>query len=245
LALERWQLDERQADAPRRARPGTANGSRDDVRGLASAMGNQRFAALARARRASVLAREEESYPGPDVLVDPERCAVDVCAIDTPGGAKHLFIVYTNEKGVQYGYRAGPDGGVGSGPLRTGPFLAYIEIDHGIYTAETFQDYDPQAVSVRALSGSAAMGKGDHLADELIRIGADKIKYEWYGPNSNTVVSHLLTTCGIPRVTPVPSPVGWDARLYPPTDEERQQGRGGAEGSSGEGPSGAGGASGW
>jgi hypothetical protein len=89
------------------------------------------------------------------------------------------------------------------------------------------------------------MGKGDHLADELIRVGDAKIKYEWYGPNSNTVVSHLLTTCGIPRVTPVSSPVGWDAQLFPPTDEERQQGRGGAEGSSGEGTSGAGGASGW
>jgi hypothetical protein len=89
-----------------------------------AAMGNQRFATLAQAQRASVLAREEDGYPGPDALIDPERCAVDVCAIDTPAGAKHLFIVYTNEKGVQYGYRAGPDGGVGSGPLRSGAFLA-------------------------------------------------------------------------------------------------------------------------
>lgn len=245
MGFDRWQQNERQPDPPRRGRPATSSGLPDDLRRAASAIGNRRFAALAQARRPSVLAREEEAYPGPDALIDPERCAVDVCAIDTPAGAKHLFIVYTNEKGVRYGYRAGPDGGVGSGPLRSGAFLAYIEIDYGTYSAETFQDYDPQALSVRALSGSAAMGKGDHLADELVRIGEAKVKYEWYGPNSNTVISHLLTTCGIPRVTPVASPVGWDAKLFPPTDEERRQGAGGAEGSSGAGTSGAGGASGW
>ena len=67
----------------------------------------------------------------------------------------HLFIVYTNEKGVQYGFRAGPD--------LPGGILSYIEGNYGTYTAETFQDFDPQAVTVRALSGNAAQGKGSLL----------------------------------------------------------------------------------
>ncbi|HEY6886989.1 MAG TPA: hypothetical protein VI300_04390, partial [Solirubrobacter sp.] len=174
-------------------------------------MGNQRFAAIAQERRASTLAREAAEYPGPDLLIDPERCAVDVCAVDTPGGAKHLFIVYTNEKGAQYGYRAGPD---------MGGLFSLIETHYGAYTADTFQDYDPNALTIRAMSGSAAQGKGDALANELLHVQDAQIHYQLWGPNSNTVVSHLLVTCGIPRVTPVPSPVGWDAQLFDESIEE-------------------------
>jgi len=223
MPFERTSEDASRRRAPQPAKePARPPAPLGDMRALASAMGNQQFARM--------IAREPAAE-------DPERCAIDVCAVPTPLGAMHLFIVYTNEKGVQYGFRAGPD--------LPGGILSYIEGSYGTYTAETFQDFDPQALTVRALSGNAAQGKGSLLSDELILVTDAKVKYEWFGPNSNTVVSHLLTTCGIPRVTPVSAPVGWDAKLFGPTDEERQNGRGGAEGSGPEGNGGAGGAGGY
>lgn len=141
--------------------------------------------------------------------------------------SRHLFIVYKNEHGNEYGYRAGPSlpGGFG---------------DYGAHARETFPDYDPGAPSVTALTGAAACGKGDALSDELLRVTDAHIPYRYFGPNSNTVVSHLLTRCGIPRVTPIVDPIGWDDELF-----ARNDGTGGAEGAgpgTDEGSEGAGGA---
>ncbi len=189
---------------------------------LAARIGNRAYGRLLRARAAgTVLARqsaEESSETGP--------CRVDVRATSTPIGFSHLFLVYTNENGNEYGYRAGPSlpGGFGD-----------IEGDYGSYGPETFPDYDVTAPSVTALTGSAACGKGDELSTELRAITDAHIPYRYFGPNSNTVVSHLLATCDLPRVTPIEDPIGWDADLF-----ERNGGGGGEEGS-GPGSEGGGG----
>ncbi len=120
---------------------------------------------------------------------DTSSCRVDVRATSTPIGFSHLFLVYTNEHGNQYGYRAGP---------------------------------------------SLPAGFGDI---ELLAITDAHIPYRYFGPNRNTVVGHLLTECGIPRITPTEDPIGWDAQLYHSnTNEGGQEGAGaGGEGGGGEG----------
>jgi hypothetical protein len=162
---------------------------------------------------------------------DTSSCRVEVRATSTPVGFSHLFIVYTNEHGNEYGYRAGPSlpGGFGD-----------IEGDYGSYAPETFPDYDAAAPSVTALTGSAACGKGDELSTELLAITDAHIPYRYFGPNSNTVVSHLLTECGIPRITPIEEPIGWDAELYRSnTNEGGQEGAGPGSEPSGGGEGGA------
>ena len=64
---------------------------------------------------------------------DTSSCRGDVRATSTPIGFSHLFLVYTNEHGNQYGYRAGPSLPAGFGD---------IERDYGSYAPDTFPDYD-------------------------------------------------------------------------------------------------------
>ena len=189
------------APSPRGALTATRGG-----RDLASTIGNRAFGRL--------LARQwAKDVDDPSEVA---TCRVDVRATSTPIGGTHLYIVHRNERGNEFGYRAGPSGRGGTG---------YIEGDFGRYAADTFPDYDPGSPSVTVAERADACGIGDAFADELLAITAARIPYSIAGPNSNTVISHLLERGGLPRLTPVADPIGWDDELYP-----SHRGEGGAEG---------------
>jgi hypothetical protein len=141
---------------------------------------------------------------------NPANCKVEVLATNAGStarllGLKHLFIVATSARGTRTAYRAGP-----SIPVIFGP----ITEDHGVYD-DTFPDWDPAAPAVTVGSGASACEKEDCLTEELIRIDHAKVWYLPLGPNSNTVVSVLLTKCGLSRLKPNVVAPGWDAALTP------------------------------
>jgi hypothetical protein len=147
---------------------------------------------------------------------------VDVRAVNagiTGGiaGAKHLFLVVTDRLGHQLGARGGPD---------SLPFFAHIETDFGPYKPGGFVDYDPAAISRTVLSGADACNKQDCVRETCLKIEAAQVKYELYGPNSNSVASGLLTACRIPREKPNVWAPGWDVDVFAP----RVSGTGGEEG---------------
>ena len=137
-------------------------------------------------------------------------CKVDVRATHIGGILSglpiwHLFIVYTDSTGTEFYYRGGPGGsctGVSTGGYGT------IIGTHGRYVAGTV-DWDPSAPSVTVLSGSGACGKDSCFASELSRIDGTCTPYAPTGPNSNTVVSTLLSNCSVPRSKPVAIAPGW------------------------------------
>jgi hypothetical protein len=129
---------------------------------------------------------------------------IDVRAVKVRLGVPlyHLFIIYTDEKGINYLFRAGP---FGSFPHEI------IQTWYSFYTS-TGPDWDLDALSVTAMKGAAASGKDTCFINELSRISGAMIPYHLGGPNSNTVVKTLLTKCNVPIMKPVtsnPSP-GWD-----------------------------------
>jgi hypothetical protein len=142
----------------------------------------------------------------------PSACKVDVRATKVAGlaqivGAKHLFIVHVNRRGIETAYRAGP-----SLPIVGGPIVEA----HSKYDKD-FPDWDPEAPSVTALAGEEACDKDDCLREKFIQVEKAKI---WYaailGPNSNTVVGDVLSKCGIPRKKPDVFAPCWDQNLPEP-----------------------------
>ena len=176
---------------------------------------------------------------GKDVSADPSvsesNCRIDVRAVAPPLPiGRHLFIVARKENGVEVGYRGGPD--------TPGGLFGLIVTDFGRYEKELFPDWDPSADSVTVLSGPSACGKTDCFADKCLEIDDAKIGYRIAGPNSNSVVSELLTSCGVPRQKPDVFAPGWDTPLFsPPAPREGGGGQEGASGVSGEGQTGMGG----
>ena len=141
-------------------------------------------------------------------------CAIDVRATHIGGALHaapiwHLFIIHTDNthlKPYSRYFRGGP-----GGPCRrpdTGSRGSII-MDVGPYVAGTV-DWDPEAPSVTVMSGVAACSKLDCFKSELSRIDATCTSYSPAGPNSNTVVSTILSKCGLPRRKPVSFAPGWD-----------------------------------
>jgi Domain of unknown function (DUF4157) len=142
-----------------------------------------------------------------DSSVSESNCRVDVRAVNPPVPiGNHLFIVASKENGVEYGYRGGPD--------VPGGLFALIETDVGRYEQGLFPDWDPTAQSVTVLSGAAACGMAECFSQKCSDIDAAEIGYEFYGPNSNSVVSQLLSSCGAPREKPDVWAPGWDVALF-------------------------------
>jgi hypothetical protein len=142
-----------------------------------------------------------------DSSVSESNCRVDVRAVSPPVPiGNHLFIVASKENGVEYGYRGGPD--------VPGGLFALIETDVGRYEQGLFPDWDPTARSVTVLSGAAACGMAECFSQKCKDIDAAEIGYEFYGPNSNSVVSQLLSSCGAPREKPDVWAPGWDVALF-------------------------------
>lgn len=137
------------------------------------------------------------------------NCRVDVRAVDPPVPiGSHLFIVASKENGVEYGYRGGPD--------VPGGLFALIETDFGRYEQGLFPDWDPAAQSVTVLSGAGACGMAECFSQKCRDIDAAEIGYELHGPNSNSVISQLLSSCGAPRTKPDVWAPGWDTSLFDP-----------------------------
>jgi len=113
----------------------------------------------------------------------------------------HLFIIYTDENGINYLFRAGP-----SGPF---PHYGTIQGYNAVY-ANGGPDWDLDAPSVTVMKGSAASGKNNCFVSQLSRITTANIPYHLFGPNSNTVTKTLLVNCGIPVAKPVNLAPGWD-----------------------------------
>ena len=136
---------------------------------------------------------------------EESKCRVDVRATHAGwtarlAGAKHLFIVHADERGTETAYRAGPN-------------LSWlIDEFHGKYD-ESFIDWDPEAPSLTVLSGKRACGKDMCFVGELIRIAKAQVPYGLEEPNSNTVVSAVLSACGVARQKPNVWAPGWDGTL--------------------------------
>lgn len=130
-------------------------------------------------------------------------CRVDVRAkpIDGAFGSYHLFIVHTNEKGLQTYYRGGPqyDSLFNWGVIVT---------EYGKYVRGTV-DWYPKAKSVTVASGSDACGLDSCFAGSADRIEASNTPYALLGPNSNSVVYTLLGDCDLPLEKPNVWAPGW------------------------------------
>lgn len=159
-------------------------------------------------------------------------CYVDVRSSNVGVIGKHFFVIYGPLKGGrgEWYYRGGPGGGDGgkgsSGSSASGGSSAgssdssgssdtahgLIVAEHGKYVRGTI-DYDPDAPSVRVMSGPEACGKNRCLGSQIPRINALKKKYRVLGPNSNSVARTLLARCGIPEKNPGGFAPGWGTVL--------------------------------
>jgi hypothetical protein len=113
----------------------------------------------------------------------------------------HLYLVYTSTRGRSYAFRGGPDQiGAGYGHVMTkcGPYRP------------GFVDYDTSNPSVRVYSGPDACTKASCFHDQLASIATRDSPYAPTGPNSNSVVAHLLRHCGLPLRLPVVTAPGFN-----------------------------------
>jgi len=130
--------------------------------------------------------------------VNRSACSVEVHATGVGGaaslaGAKHLFIVHRDERGVRTAYRAGP--------TLPSPLFGHLSEAHGKYNSG-FPDWDPKAPSVTVLSGKKACEKDDCIVSKFIAIDKKKLPYDPLIRNSNTVVRVVLERCGLPQLKP-------------------------------------------
>ena len=117
----------------------------------------------------------------------------------------HLFIVYTDENGKQWIYRAGPQ--FGKGP----PFGVLTPCTASYEKGNLCGDWDPKAPSVSVLQGEKAKDISKCLSIQSDLIHANEVGYDPFGPNSNGYVYTLLEKCGIPPQKPVNNAPGWES----------------------------------
>ncbi len=137
----------------------------------------------------------------PDGKCNLPKIDVRAVKVSEPIPIYHLFIIYTDENGINYLYRGGP-----SSPF---PHYGTIQGYNAVY-ANGGPDWDLDAPSVTVMKGSVASGKDSCFVSQLSRITSAKIPYHVGGPNSNTVVKTLLLNCGVPVAKPVNVAPGWD-----------------------------------
>ncbi|MFZ0328564.1 MAG: hypothetical protein WBQ25_10620 [Nitrososphaeraceae archaeon] len=147
--------------------------------------------------------------PRHDDITPAGKCnlpKIDVRAVKVsiPLPIYHLFIIYTDENGINYIYRGGPSNSF--------PHFGTIEGYNAIY-ANGGPDWNLDAPSVTVLKGSDASGKNSCFVTELSRITSENIPYHPLGQNSNTLAKTLLVNCGVPVAKPVIEAPGWDLPL--------------------------------
>lgn len=126
----------------------------------------------------------------------------------------HLFIVFTDHAGHATVFRGGPGhapaGGYGNIQTTCGPY------------DETSRDWDPSAPSVRVYEGPEACHKAQCFHDQLDFIGNADVPYAPTGPNSNSVVAHLLRSCGLPVRKPTVTAPGFNMDFNGPGGSVRE-----------------------
>lgn len=162
-------------------------------------------------RSSNSSANNEEEVPEKrQTSTGPCRSAqVDVRATHIGGSLRHLpiwhlFVIFKDSAGTEWFYRGGPGGTCPGHSSGYGTIMG----THGRYLPGTV-DWDPSAPSTTVLSGSGACGKDACFRRELARIDGTCTPYRPLSPNSNTVVSTLLSNCGVPRKKPVLIAPGW------------------------------------
>lgn len=133
-------------------------------------------------------------------------CKIEVRAKPIPWapesmGYYHLFIVFTDQKGIPWYFRGGPERPI---PGLWGP----IAIQWGKYFPSTV-DWYPGGPSVTIQDCPDPCSKYQLLIRELSRIGRTNTPYQLLGPNSNSVAYTLLVNCGIPPQMPNVDAPGW------------------------------------
>ena len=109
--------------------------------------------------------------PRHDDITPAGKCnlpKIDVRAVKVsiPLPIYHLFIIYTDENGINYIYRGGPSNSF--------PHFGTIEGYNAIY-ANGGPDWNLDAPSVTVLKGSDASGKNSCFVTELSRITSENI----------------------------------------------------------------------
>ena len=122
-------------------------------------------------------------------------CRIDVRSTPVVGGlARHLFIVrHDLATGAEHVYRGGPTHG--------GPAFGNIVTTNMPYVAGAV-DWSPGAPSVTSIPVTNSAAIDACLQHHLARIDGLAVPYAPLGPNSNTVVKTLLSSCGLPIVSP-------------------------------------------
>lgn len=118
----------------------------------------------------------------------------------------HLYIVYTSTGGRRFAFRGGPDnqgGGYGHIMSMCAPYVA------------GFTDFNPDNPSVRVYSGPDARQKARCMHGKLADLAGRDVPYEPFGPNSNSVVAHLLRECGLPLRSPHVTAPGFNLTFAP------------------------------
>lgn len=138
----------------------------------------------------------------PDGKCNVPKIDVRAVKVSEPIPIYHLFIIYTDENGLNHLFRAGPSGSF--------PHYGTIQVSAGGLYVPGGTDWDIDAPSVTVMKGSAASGKDVCFRNELSRIASASIPYHVGGPNSNTVAKTLLVNCGVPVAKPVNLAPGWD-----------------------------------
>jgi hypothetical protein len=132
--------------------------------------------------------------------IDVGATTISVAAL----AVSHLFVIFTPRRGQPVGFRGGPDNrGGGYGKIAT---------ICGTYD-EHFPDWDTAAPSERVYEGNDACRKAACMHDELATIAGTDTPYVPLGPNSNSVVGHLLRHCGLPVRKPAVTAPGFDLEI--------------------------------
>jgi hypothetical protein len=152
----------------------------------------------------------------PDQPTDPPAptsatasCQIDVRANFATGSGPvyHLYVIYTDQAGDPFVFRAGPTTKV---PGNFGVIVTY----HARYDQNALDwPTTPGTPSTTVLAEPAACGKDTCFTTELDRIGAAQIPYQPLGRNSNSVAYTILSNCGVPTNKPVAVAPGWGILL--------------------------------
>lgn|GEM_PF-4439974 len=161
--------------------------------------------------------------PDPCRPRDDNNCKIEVRSYVAGRGiqkvfnASHVYIIATDQNGVEHIYRGGAErygdqpepnrcGISGRGAVTAiGELYGGSRFDH----PELFNP--PQSYqSVIAMQGSTACGKIPLLEAQIPLISGACKPYSYWGDNSNTAASTMLNKCGIPHVKPPSFAIGWN-----------------------------------
>jgi len=127
----------------------------------------------------------------------------------------HLFIVFTDHDGNATVFRGGPGHAPAGG-------YGHIQTTCGPYAEGVARDWDPSAPSVRVYEGPEACHKAQCFREQLEFIANADIPYAPTGPNSNSVVTHLLRHCGLPVRKPSVTAPGFNMDFSGPGGSSRE-----------------------